>query len=114
VDEATVPGAEYVGEVGMVDTFLTVQYDDGVVRVVGEVDASTCGQLDEVLSMLDRTVPTLVDLSAVTFMDSSGLRILVYHHNARANDSCRLKIVNPSQTVRRLLEITGLDALCIQ
>jgi anti-sigma B factor antagonist len=99
---------------GMVSKLLTVQYDDGVVRAVGEVDASTCGQLDEMLSTLDTTVPALIDLSAVTFMDSSGLRVLIAHHGARANDRCRLKIVNPSHTVRRLLEITGLEALCVQ
>jgi anti-sigma B factor antagonist len=96
------------------DNLLMVQYDDGVVRAVGEVDASTCGQLDEMLSALDTAVPVLVDLSAVTFMDSSGLRILIEHHDARADERCRLKIVNPSQTVRRLLEITGLEALSVQ
>ena len=88
-----------------------VHDDDGVVRAVGEIDASTCGQLDEMLLTLDSTVPVRVDLSGVTFMDSSGLRVLIAHHDSRADDRC-LKIVNPSQQVRRLLEITGLEEMC--
>jgi anti-sigma B factor antagonist len=92
------------------DELLTVHDDDGVVRAVGEVDASTCSKLDEMLFALDESRPALVDLSAVTFMDSSGLRVLLGHHQLRDDDRLGLKIVNPSQPVRRLLEITGLEA----
>jgi anti-sigma B factor antagonist len=93
---------------------LTVHHDGAVVRAIGEVDASTCSKLDEMLFTLDGSQPAFVDLSAVTFMDSSGLRVLIAHHHARADETCRLKIVNPSLTVRRLLEITGLEALCVE
>ena len=90
---------------------LSVQRDDGVVRAVGEVDASTCSQLDEVLHTLDGEEPALVDLSEVTFMDSSGLRVLIEHHYLRADHGGRLVILNPSRPVGRLLEVTGLDAV---
>ena len=90
---------------------MNVQCDGGVVRAVGEVDASTCGQLDERLRALDGAEPASVDLSAVTFMDSSGLRVLIEHHYLRAERGYSLTVVNPSRPVRRLLEITGLDVV---
>jgi anti-sigma B factor antagonist len=93
------------------DERLTVHEDGGVVRVLGEVDASTCSKLDEMLFTLDGSKPASVDLSAVTFMDSSGLRVLIGHHHLRGDDRFGLNIVNPSRPVRRLLEITGLEAV---
>ena len=92
------------------DHALAVRYHDGVVHVVGEIDMSTCSLLDEMLSKLDTALPVLVDLSEVAFMDSHGLRVLIVHNNRRADDHCGLTIVDPSEQVRRLLEITGLEA----
>jgi anti-sigma B factor antagonist len=89
-----------------------IVHDDGVVVcAVGEIDASTCCRLDEVLLSLDEARPALVDLSGVTFMDSTGLRVLIDHHSARADDRSGLMIRNPSQPVRRLLEISGLQTV---
>ena len=52
----------------------------------------------------------LVDMSAVTFIDSTVLGTLVYAHNA-AHDAGRQFIISPSERVRRIVEITGLTYL---
>lgn len=86
---------------------LSVTVVDRVISVVGEVDASSVGRLVAAL----RPVPdgdVIVDLSGVTFLDSSGLRVLVEaHHDAQANGGSLL-LRRPASVVRRLLEVSGL------
>ena len=77
---------------------------DGVVLVAGELDAATGARLIRRLSARPRV--RVLDLSAVTFIDASGLRILL-----RATDGAarrRLDLRAPSPSVVRLCELTGL------
>src|SRR4051794_5380749 len=77
-------------------------------RIVGEVDLSTVPELDEALAELrSARVPVVLDLSKVTFFDSTGLRALV-----RATRQARLAksgffIARPSDQVSRLIEVAG-------
>lgn len=88
-----------------------MQFDGETVRAGGEIDFSTCGKLDEMLRTLDLAAPALVDLSAVSFIDSSGLALLIEHNMLRADERGRLTILHPSKSVRRLLQMTGLEGL---
>jgi anti-sigma B factor antagonist len=94
---------------------LTVAQTDAVasVKVRGEVDIHTCGELEKTLTELaDRGVRTItLDLSQVAFIDSSGLRALVVGHKALQDQGGSLVITNPSAATARLLEVTGLDGL---
>ncbi|MEZ5239655.1 MAG: STAS domain-containing protein [Microthrixaceae bacterium] len=73
----------------------------------GELDSHTAGSLDEALDRADEKSDLVLDLSAVDFVDSSGLRVLVAHHQ-RCDAGARLELAGPSGAVRRLLEMTGL------
>ena len=78
----------------------------------GEVDASTCGQLGEVLrtAVRDETGGHVVlDLSGVAFMDSSGLGVLLNAHRRMTRARRKLHLVVPDGPVRRLLRQTDLD-----
>lgn len=83
------------------------------VRVHGEVDLSTSPELGE---MLRREISggrsVVLDLSGVTFIDSSGLNTLIRALRlCEANGgSLELAPVLPAQ-VRRVFEITGLDGV---
>jgi anti-sigma B factor antagonist len=88
---------------------VSVTLNAGVVSVAGEVDAANCGQLDDALASVDGSMPAHVDMSAVTFMDSSGLEVLVKHDDIRRLHGVPLEIIAASESVRRLLNITGLD-----
>ena len=82
---------------------------DGTVTAVGEIDAETASRVEADLD--DRPADSQVrfDTSGVTFMDSSGLRVLVAQHQRFDAAGGRLEIVHPSKPVMRLLEITALS-----
>ena len=82
--------------------------DDTSVTADGQIDSHTSPSLDDVLSALADGADLAVDLSRVTFVDSSGLRVLVRAHKRQLGGGGRLTIVDPSEPVRRLLDITGL------
>ncbi|MGK5550335.1 STAS domain-containing protein [Actinomadura kijaniata] len=82
-----------------------------VVLAGGEVDLGSSPELrDHLLAVLCHLGPWLVlDLTRVTFVDSSGLAVLVdFWRRARAAGG-ELFLVGPSGAVARKLEVTGLD-----
>lgn len=78
------------------------------VSVDGQIDSHTATGFNDVLVELPADQTVTVDLAAVTFIDSSGLRVLVRAEKRQAAGGGGLTIANPSAPVRRLLEITGL------
>jgi anti-sigma B factor antagonist len=79
---------------------------DGALVLTGEIDSYTAPELSEHLGA--EPPIEVVDVSGVTFIDSSGLRVLVEAHQARAAAGSRLLLRSPSAAVQRLLEISGL------
>lgn len=77
-------------------------------RVIGEIDAHTADVLRAELQPDADGHDVRVDLSAVTFVDSSGLRVLLEAHLALQQAGRRLVLVAPSRPVVRLFEVTGL------
>jgi anti-anti-sigma factor len=88
----------------------------GTVRVAmaGEIDMS-CSDLLRVrlLNVLSGGHPYQieVDLTRITFLDCSGVTVLVVVREAAARTGCRLLVTNPNPRVRRILELTGLLGL---
>jgi len=79
-------------------------------RVRGEIDMAVAPQLlDSALCAGltgDRTT-VVVDLSEVTFMDSSGLSALLEAHERLQADDGRLVVANVPPRVRRVMDIAG-------
>ena len=88
-----------------------VHGDRTVVEVTGEVDARSCVQLQHLLTavLADAGVELVLDLAAVTFLDSSGLRTLLHAHDLGRDRQVTVRVVHPSTAVRRVLVWTGLD-----
>ena len=80
------------------------------VVVSGELDAATSPQLDESLeALIDAGVTHLVvDLSDVSFLDSSGLRSIIRALNAIGERQGTLRVSGVSTAVQRILEVTGM------
>jgi anti-sigma B factor antagonist len=82
-----------------------------IVAVSGDVDISTSPDLREALANVlaagSRSV--VVDLSAVRFVDSTGLGVLVGAFTAVRNAGGRLAVVNDHAPVLKVLNITALD-----
>ena len=80
-----------------------------IVEVSGEIDLASARVLDDHLEF-DETCRTIVlDLSGVTFIDSTGLRSIV-RAQVEADDFGGVLNVVTSEKVDRLLEITGLHS----
>jgi anti-anti-sigma factor len=92
---------------------VTVVPDRAVVRVraSGEADLSTRDVLDARLRELWDCgwEDVVVDLREVTFMDSSGVHVLLAHHRHAAEHGHRFSVIDGSDAVRRVLELTGVD-----
>ncbi len=86
---------------------------DGLVHVslVGELDLSTVAKVQEELRRVEASAPaTLVmDLSKLTFLDSTGLRCIVVADERARDEGRRMVIVRGPDAVQRVFSITKLD-----
>ena len=87
---------------------LTVSDDGSAVIADGQIDSHTSQALAEALGAAEAGAALSLDLAAVTFIDSSGLRAIVRAHKRQSAAGGSLTIVRPSDIVTRLLDITGL------
>ena len=70
--------------------------DGSTLRLAGEVDAATAPRLVDALSTLNGASETTLDLTALTFIDSSGLHAIVAHARSREPDgTVTLTAVSP-------------------
>ena len=90
----------------------TAPVADGVmgVCVAGEVDMETAEQVTDAVrtALAGRPREVHVDMAAVTFMDSSGIRTLLQAHREAAEQQVVLRVVNAHHRVAKVLDITGL------
>ncbi|GAC1434631.1 MAG: hypothetical protein NVSMB51_02260 [Solirubrobacteraceae bacterium] len=56
----------------------------------------------------DGSGPIIVDLAAVSFIDSSGLRSLLGAHARSERDGNRLRLTQASEPVQRVLSLAGV------
>jgi anti-anti-sigma factor len=90
--------------------------DRVVVRAVGEVDMATVDVLGKPLDELRANGFTQIeiDLREVTFMDSTGLRLLVSWRRRALTEGFDLQIVlDPDGPVARVVELTGLQEVLL-
>lgn len=84
---------------------------DTVVTVSGELDIVTGEELRSRLhAALAPAHTVLIDLSGVTFLDCSGLRVLLWARRQAAAMGARLLLHAPSPAVARLLATTHLES----
>jgi anti-anti-sigma factor len=78
---------------------------------VGDVDLSSKAQLDAALETIAAAAPgdVVVDLSATTFLDSTGLGFLVRLNRQVHSTGHRVTLTEPRGSVARVLELSGLD-----
>src|SRR5688572_11553379 len=80
---------------------FSIEVAEGRVKITGELDISSTPEMIETVM---RAMTVELDLSDVTFIDSSGLSALINLRNSRA----ALHIVAVSPNVQRVLECTCL------
>jgi anti-sigma B factor antagonist len=87
---------------------------DGLVRIAlgGEIDIATAGQAraaieDALLGYEPSRVD--LDLSGVSFLDSTGINMMMALHRAAAERGCRLTASRPQRQVARVLALVGVE-----
>jgi anti-anti-sigma factor len=74
----------------------------------GELDLASAGDLEPVILRICGDVSALVvDLSSLTFMDSSGLRLVLLAGSLCRERGCQFSVIPGQHHFRHLLEITG-------
>jgi anti-sigma B factor antagonist len=97
------------------DLVLEVSEEGPSVRlaVEGEIDMAAAPRLRDFLlcagEVYDHHVIAL-DLSGVTFLDSSGLAVMVQAHQRLCGGRSHLVVMNPTPTVAKVIALTGLDS----
>jgi anti-anti-sigma factor len=81
------------------------------VQVEGELDLAVAGQLDEVLTAAAESCERiLVGLQNCTFIDSSGIAVILRAHHRMEEAGHQLVVYAPTDQVLRILSMTGLTA----
>lgn len=79
----------------------------GELRLIGELDISGAEALSKAIAEVDDgRAPLSLDLTRLEFLDSSGLRELL--KAAREHPERPIRLVSPSPSVHKVLEIAGL------
>jgi anti-sigma B factor antagonist len=96
----------------MTTTVVSVPRSAAVV-LDGEIDISTCPAIRRFLmaAISSGDVRLAVDMSGVTFIDASGIGVLVAAANRARQAGGGLSLLAPSPQVRRLLDVFHLDAI---
>lgn len=84
-----------------------------VLALRGELDVATAPALESALRAAFGASPTsmVVDLSDLSFLDSTGIRVLATAARRAESDGCSIVLMAPTQQVLRVLRLTGVDRL---
>ncbi len=105
--------AEHIIELGQLTVRSRRDGDVHTIALVGEMDLSNAGEVERELMHAETTdaATIRIDLSGLSFMDSTGIRLLIAADSRSRADSCRLLLTRPSAAVHRVLCIAGIDRL---
>lgn len=96
-------------------TILDVEEGDGDgfahLALKGELDLSTVPKVEEALKRIEGSRPSVIvlDLAGLTFLDSTGLRMVVTADQRAKAEDRRLTVVRGPESVQRVFAITRLD-----
>src|SRR4051812_11996340 len=90
----------------------SVESARATVALAGECDLTVRDELTSaLLAAVERAPVVMVDLSALTFLDSSGVHCLVTAHHVALERGRRLYVTNAAGVVATVLDITGIGEL---
>src|SRR5262245_12683084 len=83
----------------------------------GDLDMDSIPDLERILVNGDSWIPVSLDTSELTFMDSTGLWMILRLAHERDGDIPGVIVRNPSEVVRRLINLAipaGVDGLEVE
>jgi stage II sporulation protein AA (anti-sigma F factor antagonist) len=85
-----------------------------VVAITGEIDHHETKSLRvEIDAKIEQCAPETVvfDLSRTSFMDSSGLGLILGRYRRASAAGVKIEVVNPGEKIYRILTMAGIDKL---
>jgi anti-anti-sigma factor len=103
--------AEQIVELGQLSIRSQRDGETHTIGVRGEIDIAGVGHVEQELLRAEATdaQAIVLDLSALSFIDSTGVRMLVMAEARSRADSNRLQLRRPPESVLRVLRITGIE-----
>ena len=92
---------------------MSVEGSSLALHPIGPLDLETAGALSTAVDAAAHARPAsiTIDLTDVTLLDSSGLRVLVRAYRRSRRDGFALAVVAGNPTVDKILRLTGLHRL---
>jgi len=82
-------------------------------ELAGEIDVSNESifreRLDEALCEKRQSI--VLDFSGIHYIDSTGLGVVISAYGSMKDGGLTIKIINPKDNVKKLLNISGLDKI---
>jgi anti-sigma B factor antagonist len=84
-----------------------------MIALPAEIDMANADRISgQITAALARSPGTVIaDMTATTFCDSIGIRVLVLAHRQAAANGTELRLLQPSPRVLRVMELLGVDAV---
>ncbi|MEU0413613.1 STAS domain-containing protein [Streptomyces griseorubiginosus] len=106
------PGTEQAPQPGQLSIVETSSEGIRILTLAGEIDDDTGETLRQALDLSAIPRPRLViDMRQVTFMDSTGINILITAHQSATDAGGWIRLAAPTSPVLRIIQIVGLDTL---
>jgi anti-sigma B factor antagonist len=100
-------------ELGRLTMLSQREGDVHTIALEGELDLAGAGRVERELQRAEATdvLAIVVDLSALTFMDSTGVRLLMNAQARSRADGGRLLLLRGPTAVQRVFELCGVQRL---
>lgn len=88
----------------------TANGNKALLKISGELDHATAGVLKEKMDKLisSGVIEFTLDLSNLTFMDSSGIGVIIGRYKKIASKKGSIAVKNEGRTIKKIFEISGL------
>jgi stage II sporulation protein AA (anti-sigma F factor antagonist) len=105
--------AAQLSRLGQLSVSSERQGDVHTICLFGELDLATADAAADEIGRVeaDDARSIVLDLSGLTFMDSSGVRLMLTAHARSRGDANRLTMLRGGAAVQRVLEMCGVDRL---
>lgn len=95
---------------------VRIESTDGIMRarLKGEIDHHLAGglraELDDAI-IREKPRALLLDFTDVSFMDSSGIGLVMGRYRLMNENGGEVEVVNPSPQIKKVMRLAGLDRL---
>ena len=90
----------------------TSDAETGRLALSGELDLATVARVERAVdaTLAQGVRMLIVDLSGLSFIDSSGLRLFVVLHQRAVAEGWRLSLIRPREQAMKVFVVSGLEA----